>query len=164
MCPIPLTPLTAAVRTLNVLNVRLSNRDLALAALCFVWATSLSARFPRRYVSEQMPSIFRSIAGVFYPGICVRSSDVLGTALPARLDFSIVDTFAYSRVPSEHPYSPAFGSHVFLGGAVLPLRYGCRGKRFYFVGLHRHQSMRLADLHCQYRRVLTSVGIMTKGH
>ena len=113
ICPIPLTPLTAAVRTLNVPNVKSSNRDLAVADLCFVRAASFSARFPRRYVSEQMPSIVRSIAGVFYLGICLRSSDVLGAALPARLDFSIVDTFAYSRVPSEHPYSSVFGSHVF---------------------------------------------------
>ena len=48
MWPIPLTPLTAAVRTLNVPNVSSSSRDLALAALCFLRADFLSARFPRR--------------------------------------------------------------------------------------------------------------------
>ena len=49
MWPIPLTPLTAAVRTLNVPNVSSSSRDLALAALCFLRADFLSARFPRRF-------------------------------------------------------------------------------------------------------------------
>ena len=43
------TPLTAAVRTLNVPNVSSSSRDLALAALCFMRAAFLSARFPRRF-------------------------------------------------------------------------------------------------------------------
>ena len=46
MCPIPLTPLTAAVRTLNVPNVSSSSRDLALAAPCFLRAIFLSGRFP----------------------------------------------------------------------------------------------------------------------
>ena len=50
MCPIPLTPLTAAVRTLNVPNVSSSSRDLALAALSSLWADFLSAHFPRRFL------------------------------------------------------------------------------------------------------------------
>ena len=54
--------------------------------------------------------------GVSFPGSCLRSSDVLGSALPPRLDFSIVDSFVYSRVPSEHSSSPRFGYHVFRGG------------------------------------------------
>ena len=41
--------------------------------------------------------------------------------------------------------------------------HGCRGKRFRFVGLHHHQSMLLAGLGCQYRRVLASIDVM-KGH
>ena len=49
MCPIPLTPLTAAVQTLNVPNVSSSSRDLALATLCFLRADFLSARFPRHF-------------------------------------------------------------------------------------------------------------------
>ena len=52
--------------------------------------------------------------------------DVLDAALPAYLEFSLVDTFASSRVTSEHFYSPRFGSHVFCDGGV----HGCRGKRF----------------------------------
>ena len=73
------------------------------------------------FFSEQMPSDFHLVPGVFYPGSCLRSSDVLGAAFPIRLDFSIVDTFAYSRVPSEHSSSPLFGSHVFRGGGVSTL-------------------------------------------
>ena len=117
MWMIPLTPFTAAVRTLNVLNVSSSSQDLALAALCFVRAAFLSALFPRRF-SEQMPPAFHSAPGVFCPDSCLRFSDVLGAALPTPLDFSIVDTFVYSPVPSEHPYSTRFGSHVFRGSAV----------------------------------------------
>ena len=52
MYPIPLTPLTAAVRTLNVPNVSSSSRDLALATLCFLRADFLSARFPRHFFRE----------------------------------------------------------------------------------------------------------------
>ena len=61
------------------------------------------------------PFAFRSVPGVSYPGSCLPSSDVLGTAISPRLDFSIVDTVAYSRVPSEHSSSPRFGPHVFRG-------------------------------------------------
>ena len=46
MWPIPLIPLTAAVRTLNVSS---SSQDLALTALCFMRAAFLSARFSRRF-------------------------------------------------------------------------------------------------------------------
>ena len=119
----------SAVRTLNVPNVSSSSRYLALVALCFLRADFLSA--PPVAFSEQIPSVFHSVPGVFYGGSCLRSSDVLSSALPPRLDFSIVDTFAYSRVPSEHFFSPRFGSHVFRGGGVptlLPQHGGCRGK------------------------------------
>ena len=119
--PIPLTPLTAAVRTLNVPNVSSSSRDLALVALCFLRTDFLSARFPRHFF-EQIPFAFRSVPpGVSYPGSCLPSSDVLGAAVPPRLDFSIVDTVAYSRASSEHSSSPRLGSHVFRGGDVPTL-------------------------------------------
>ena len=39
-------------------------------------------------------------------------------------------------------------------------RHGCRGKRFRFVGVHHRQSMLLAGLHCQHRRVLASIDVM----
>ena len=118
MWPIPLTPLTAAVRTLNVPNVSSSIRDLALAALCFLRADFLFVRFPRRFFRAntiRFSHVFSTQV------LCLRSSDVLDAALPPRLDFSIVDTFAYSRVPSEHSSSPRFGSHVFRGGGVPTL-------------------------------------------
>ena len=121
MWSIPLTtPLTSAVRTFNVPYVSSPSRDLALAALCFLRADFLSARFPRRF-SEKIPSAFYSVPGASYPGSCLRSSDVWGTVLPPRLDSSIVDSSAYSREPSEHSSSPRFGSHVFRGSGVPTL-------------------------------------------
>ena len=56
MCPIPLTPLTAAVRTLNEPNVSSFSQALALAALCFLRADFLSARFPVPF-SEKCPPL-----------------------------------------------------------------------------------------------------------
>ena len=91
--------------------------------------------FPRRS-SKQMLSVFHSVPGVIYSDSCLRSPDELSAALPKRLDFSIVDTFAYSRVPSERLCSPLFGSHVFCGGGVP--RHGCRGKRFRFSEKYEH--------------------------
>ena len=116
------------------------------------------------FYSEQILSAFHSVPGVFYSRSCLRSSDLLSEAFPTCLDFSIVDTFAHSRVPSEHPYSPRFGSHFFRDGdAPTLLPHGCRGKRVRFVELHHHQSTLLAGLHCQHRRVLASIDAM-KGH
>ena len=48
MRPIPLTPLIAAVRMLNVPNVSTPSRDLVMLTLCFVRAAFLTARFSRR--------------------------------------------------------------------------------------------------------------------
>ena len=120
MSPISLTPLTAAVRTLNVPNVSSSSRDLALVALCFLRTDFLSARFPRRFFRANALCLC-SVPGVFYPCSCLPSSDVLRAAIPPRLYFSIVDTVAYSLVPSEHSSSSRFVSHVFRGGDVLTL-------------------------------------------
>ena len=55
------------------------------------------------------------------PLSCLRSFDVLGAALPPRLDFSIIETFVYSRAPSEHSSSPRFGPHVFRGSGIPTL-------------------------------------------
>ena len=57
MCPTPLTPLTVAVQTLNVPNVSYSSRDFALAALCFLRADVLSARFPRLFFRVNAPRL-----------------------------------------------------------------------------------------------------------
>ena len=74
------------------------------------------------FVRLTFPLLVNSVVpGVFYPGSCLRSSDLLGSALPPRLDFSIVDTFAYSRLPSKHSSFPRFGSHVFRGGGAPTL-------------------------------------------
>ena len=76
MWPIPLTLLTAAVRTLNVLNVSSYTRDLALVALCFLRVVFLSTHFPRRcfranalrlllssrcFLPRFLPSFFRRV-------------------------------------------------------------------------------------------------------
>ena len=57
MLTIPLAPLTAAVRTLNVPNVSSSSRDLALAALCFLRAAFFSARYPRSFFRAHVLSL-----------------------------------------------------------------------------------------------------------
>ena len=119
MSPIPLTPLTAAVRTLRVPNVSLSSREFVLVTRSFKRVAFLSARFPRRLYRANAFRLL-SVPGIFYPGSCLRSSDVLGAALPTHLEVSIVDTFAYSHMPSEHPYSPLLGSHVLCGGGGVP--------------------------------------------
>ena len=67
------------------------------------------------------PSLFPSKCPPPSLSSCLHSSDVLGAALSPRLDFSIVDTFPFSRVPSKHSSFPRFGSHVFRGGGVPTL-------------------------------------------
>ena len=120
MCPIPLTPLTAAVRTLSMPNVSSSSRDSPWRP-CVSCGRTSSPPASLVAFSEQIPSAFHSVPGVFYPGSCLRSSDVLGAALTPRLDLSIVSTFSYSRVSSEHFSSLRFESHVFRGGGVPTL-------------------------------------------
>ena len=86
-------PLNAAVRTLNVPNVSSCVRLFALAALCFIQAAFLAARFLRRFF-ERVPSAVRSIPGL-YLGSYGGPFDRLGAALPPSLDFSFVDSPAY---------------------------------------------------------------------
>ena len=86
MCPLPLTPLTAAVRTLNVPNVRLSRRDLALGALCFLRVGFLSARFPRRFFQTnalRLSLSFRCFLPRFLPSFFRRVG--CGTPITPRL-------------------------------------------------------------------------------
>ena len=118
--PRPLTPWTAGFRTLNVPNVS-SLAETSPSRPCVSCGRTPSPPASPVTFFEQMPSAFHSVPGVFYPGSCLRSSDVLGAALQPRFDFSIVDTFAYSRVPSEHSSSPRFRSRVFRGGGVPTL-------------------------------------------
>ena len=76
---------------------------------------------PSSLFTSKYPPLFTQFQVFSAQDPCLRSSDVLGTALLPRLNISIVDTSAYSRVPSEHPSSLRFGSHVFRGGGVPTL-------------------------------------------
>ena len=147
MRPTPLTPLTAAVRTLNVPNVSSSSRDLALAALCFMRATFLSARLPRRFfranafrlslnsmsrcfLSRLLPSFFRHVGcGTHHVSTPTSSTLLLTRVCPPSI-------------------TPLLGSGpTFTAAAMSQLcyrRHDCRGKRFRFVGVHHRQSMLLA--------------------
>ena len=104
----------------------------------------------------------RRVEGSFLPRFLSRFSVVLSAVLLLRLGFSIVDTFAHSRMTFEYFYSPGFGSHIFRGGGVPTLlpQYGCRRKRFRFVGMHHYQSMLLAGLDCRYRWAVTATDVM----
>ena len=63
-----LTSFTAAVRMLNVPNASSSSRDLVLAALCFMRAAFLSARFPRRlFRANALRLWFSSVSRCFLP-------------------------------------------------------------------------------------------------
>ena len=167
MCPIPLTPLTSAMRTLNVPNVSSSSRDLALVALCFL-RTDFLRPLPPSFFSSKCPLPFAQFLQVF-------PTQVLAFLLPTCLVWhsyrignhhdstSPSSTLSLTRVcpPSISPL-PASGP-TFSAAAMYQLcyrRHDCRGKRFRFVGVHRRQSMLLAGLHCQHRRVLASVDTM----
>ena len=135
----------------------------------------------RRSYSSRVyfPKLHHALLMRLFPSKCpppftqiqVFSSQVIAFVLPtswvwhsyhASTSPSFVNTFAYSRVPSEHSSSPRFGSHVFhVGGAPtllpqarLPLETNC------FVGVDHRQSMLLAGPHCQHQRVLASIDVM----
>ena len=59
---------------------------------------------------------------------------------------------------------PLLASGPTFSAAAVPQRFyrrhGCREKRFRFVGVHHHQSMLLAGLHCQHQQVLASIDVM----
>ena len=152
--------LTAAARTLNVLNVSSSSIDLGLAALCFLRAAFFSARFPRRFFRANPPP---------FTQFQVFSTQVLAFVLPTcwvkhsqHASTSPSSTLLLTRVcPPSIPTLLASGPTL---SAAAVYQLCCRGKRFHFVGLHRHQStMLLAGLHCQHRRVRSSIDVM-KGY
>ena len=60
----------------------------------------------------------------------------------------------------EHLYSSRLGPTFSTAAVCTNLWHGCRGKRFRFVGMHHHQSMLLAALCCQHRRVLVSIDVV----
>ena len=169
MCPIPLTPLTAALRTLNASlrtlnapNVSSSSRDVALAALCFMRADFLSARFPRHFFRANthrlslssicflprfLPSFFRGV-GCGTPTtprlLHRRHFCLLACALRAFLLSSL-------RVPRLPRWRcPNFAT----AGTVAA------GNGFALLGVYHRRSMLLAGLHCQHRRALASIDVM----
>ena len=154
MCPIPLTPLTAAVRTLNVPNVSSSSRNLALAALCFLRVDFPSACFPRR--------LFRANALRISPSSrCFLPSQVLAFVLPTcwvrhshHASTSPSSTLLLTRVcpPSIPPLLASGPTCSAAAVSQLCYRHDCRGKRFRSVGVHHRQSVLLAGLHCEFSR------------
>ena len=83
MWSIPLTPLTTAVRTLNVPNVSSSSRDLTLAALCFMRTAFLSARFPRRFFrANALRLSLNSVPRCFLPRFLPPSFRRVGCGTP----------------------------------------------------------------------------------
>ena len=141
MWPIPLTPLTTAVRSLNVPNVSSSSRDLALAALWFLRADFLSTRFPRRFFRAHthylslssrcflrrfLPSFFRRV-GYGTPNIPRllhrRHFFLLACALRAFLLFSLrVPRFPRRRCPNfATAGTAAAGNDSLCWGASPPV-------------------------------------------
>ena len=161
MWPIPLTPLTAAVRTLNVLNVSSSSRDLGPAALCFLRADFLSTLFPRRFLRANilrfslssgcflprfLPSFFRRVgySTPTTPGLLLRRHFwLLACALRTFL-FSSLRVSRFSRWRRSN--------FVITGTVAAGTISPCWGASPSVV--------RLTGLHCQHRRVLASIDVM----
>ena len=116
------------------------------------------------------PSLFSSKYPSPFTQFQVFSTQVLAFLLPPcwvrqshNASTSPSSTLLLTRVcPPNIPPLLASGP-TFSAAAVSQLcyrRHGCRGKRFRFVGVHHRQSMLLAGLHCQHRRVLASIDVM----
>ena len=162
MSPIRLSPLTAAaMRTLNGPNVSSSSPDLTLVALNNMRAAFLSARLPRRF--SQANALRLSLSSrCFLPRLLPSFFRRVGCSTPnTHLLLHRQTLFLLACALRASP-SPDLGSHIVRDGGV-PTWHGCRGKRCRLVGLHDHQLMLLAGLHCQHRRVLASIDVK-KGH
>ena len=137
--------LAAAVQTLNVWNMSSSNRNLALAALYFMQADCLITHFPRRFF--RMDAVRLSLSSKCLPRFlaCAGcSTPTTPRVLHGRHFFSLecdLRTFLLSSL--RVPRFPRWRC----------LKHGCHEKLFLFVRLYHHQSMQLAGLHCQHRRV-----------
>ena len=118
---------------------------LALAALCFMQANFFIAHFPRRYF--RVDAIRLSLSSKCLPRFlaCVGCSTPTLPQVLHRRHFFLLEcdlrTFLLSSL-----WVPRFPRWRCLN-------HGCHEKRFRFVRSHHHQSMLLAGLHCQHRRV-----------
>ena len=118
---------------------------------------------PPSLFSSKCPSPFPQFLQVF-------PTQVLAFLLPTcwvrhshHASTSPSSTLSLTRVcpPSIPPF--LVSGPTFSAAAMSQLcyrRHDCRGKRVRFVGVHRRQSMLLAGLHCQHRRVLASIDVM----
>ena len=162
MWPIPLlAPMTPAVRTVNVPNVSSSSRDLALAALCFLRADFLSARFPR-YFFRANTLRFSLSSRCFLPRLLPSFFRLVGYGTPTTPRLLHRRHFCFLACALRAFLLSSFRVPL-SAAAVSQLCYrmhGCRGKRFRFVGVHHRQSMLLAGLNCQHRRILASIDVM----
>ena len=161
MSPIPLTPLTATVRTLNVPERELVQPRPRPGGLVF-----RAGGLPLRPLS---PLLFPSKGPPLLAQFQVFSTQVLAFVLltcwvqhSQHASTSSLSILLLTRVcPPSTPTLLASGP-TFSAAALYQLG-GCHGKRFRFVGLHHHQSMLLAGLYCKHRRVFASIDVM-KGH
>ena len=87
---------------------------------------SLPPRFFRRFFFEQMSSAFRSVPGVFYPGSCLRSSDVLGVHHSHHASTSPSSTLLLTRV---------YALRAFLLSSLRVPRFPRRRRRTNFAWL-----------------------------
>ena len=90
--------------------------------LCFMRAVFPITRVPLRFF--QANALRLSLSSRCLPRFLPWFFRPICAALPPCLDFSIVDTFAFLRVNSEHFYSPRFGSHVFCGSGAVAAANG----------------------------------------
>ena len=162
MCPIPLTPLTAAVRTVQRAKRELLQRRRRPGGLVFLAGRLLLCPLP--------PSLFPSKHPPPFTQFQVFSTQLLSFILSTcwvwhshHASTSPSSTLFLTRVCSPS-IPPLLASGPTFSAAAVPQffyrRHGCRAKRFRFVGVHHHQSMLLAGLHCQHRRVLASIDVM----
>ena len=118
---------------------------------------------PPSLFPSKCPSPFAQFLQVFptqvraflLPTCWVRQSHHASTSPSSTLSLTRV---CLPSIPPLLASGPTFSAAVV--SQLCYRRHGCRGKRFRFVEVHHRQSMLLAGLHCQHRRVLASVDVM----
>ena len=163
MCPMPLT----SVVDRCCANVERAERELLQPRLRPGGLVLLADGLPLRPLR---PALFSSKCPSHFTQFQVFSTQVLAFLLPTcwlrqshHASTSPSSTLSLTRVcPPSIPPLLASGPTI-SAAAIAQLcyrRHGCRGKRFRFVGVHHRQSMLLAGLHCQHRRVLASIDVV----